>query len=256
MNVKFCIRPYAPYCDLIKLAQLNGYELNNEIKDDGAVYICAPIDGSIETQVVALPPRGARRSKVIYWMLERPPLDPAKWVHDIDQWDEIWYHDVVFEAVQFPRARLVRVGSDARLNPHSFDEKKIYTFAHMSAPLGRRWHTLRHLPGATAPICWGEERDKVLAMSKYMINIHQDTFFYQEPLRFALAAAFKLPLLTEELHPGNLNADCATQAALQDLLDMARIWFDFNTPVNSGDALHEFLCHTHSFYRNVKEGLA
>lgn len=254
MTAKFHINHYQSYCDLVKLAQLNGYEVTQEIKDDGVVYICAAADGDTDAQVAALPKRGSRRSKVIYWILERPPLDPTTWVKDIDQWDEIWYHDTVFNAVRFSRGRYVRVGSDARLNPY-FKEKKVYTFAHMSAPSGRRWHTLHHLPGLTAPNRWGEERDKVLAASKYMINIHQDTFFYQEPLRFALAAAFKLPLLTEELHPGNLSVDHATQASLEDLLEVARIWFDF-TPSNSGEELHEFLCHTHSFYRNVKEGLA
>lgn len=257
MNVKFVIGPYASYCDLVKLAQLNGYEITREIKDDGGVYICAPVDDNVETQVGAIPARGSRRSKVIYWLLERPPLDPAKWVKDIDLWDEIWYHDTVFGAVRSPRARYVRVGSDARLNPHSFDEKKGYAFAHMSAPLGRRWHTLHHLPGVTAPICWGEERDKVLAASKYMINIHQDTFYYQEPLRFALAAAFKLPLLTEELYPGNLPLLTAAQFPLNDLLDTARVWEEFPDSLHLfSDALHEYLCHTYSFYKNVTEALA
>jgi hypothetical protein len=51
---------------------------------------------------------------------------------------------------------------------------------------------------------WGDERHARLMRSRFMLNIHQDEFPYIEPLRFSLAAAYGLPILSEhcaEIYP-------------------------------------------------------
>ena len=55
-----------------------------------------------------------------------------------------------------------------------------------------------------APNGWGEDRHNRLQRSRFMFNVHQDDFPFIEPLRFALAAAYGLPLVTErclDMHP-------------------------------------------------------
>ena len=44
---------------------------------------------------------------------------------------------------------------------------------------------------------WGEDRHIRLMDSRFMLNIHQDEYAYIEPLRFSLAAAYGLPILSE-----------------------------------------------------------
>jgi hypothetical protein len=48
--------------------------------------------------------------------------------------------------------------------------------------------------------CWPPERDKVLQASKFALSIHQDTGPFLEPLRFALFAAYGLPILSETVY--------------------------------------------------------
>ena len=51
---------------------------------------------------------------------------------------------------------------------------------------------------------WDYVRHVGLMGSRFMLNIHQDEFPYIEPLRFSLAAAYGLPILSEhcaEIYP-------------------------------------------------------
>ena len=50
-----------------------------------------------------------------------------------------------------------------------------------------------------------------------MLNVHQDTDMIMEPLRFALAAAYGLPVLTENLYEVSHPYDKIYQFPLNDI---------------------------------------
>jgi len=49
------------------------------------------------------------------------------------------------------------------------------------------------------PNAWPPERDAILKESKFAVNVHQDFHPFQEPLRFALFAAYGLPIISETI---------------------------------------------------------
>lgn len=138
-------------------------------------------------------PEPSKRPRCIFWNLERYALPSDH------PWDEIWCSDRWFAGEQ--GARYVTLGSDPALCtpvPH----ESIYWYAHMSYLSHRRQQVMRKLIGTStlAPNCWGEARNLALLSSKEMLCIHQDELPIIEPLRYALAAAYMLPIVAEWCH--------------------------------------------------------
>ncbi len=265
MKIKFVTEDLDSYTDFRRLIDLSGFERVSvdQIIDDGSVYICAPATERLGHKYIELAtPKGNKLdSKFIYWMLERPPLDCGKLVGYWDfMFSEIWAHDAVFMATGSSKIRLVRIGSDPRLATEdgldNYPAPKTFDFIHLCAPLGRRWHILQHLAGTTAPNAWGAVRALNLRASKFMLNVHQDELCYMEPLRFALAAAYQLPVLTEELHPGNFVPGFIVQQPYCDLLDTAIQWVTRGKADVEASRLYEMYCIDQTFEKNVRKALA
>ena len=66
----------------------------------------------------------------------------------------------------------------------------------MSYEVPRRVHIYKHF-SRIGRNCWPPQRDEVLQKSKFALNVHQDNHPFCEPLRFALFAAYGLPVLSE-----------------------------------------------------------
>ncbi len=131
--------------------------------------------------------------------------------------DEVWVSDRQLAIETSHVTRFVVLGSDKGLGEPG-DEKK-YRFCHMSYANGRRQSVLKHFsnndtakdnadPANRWPSFWPWEeaedknkylsrRDEVLKQSRFALNIHQDQHPFQEPLRFALFAAYGVPILSE-----------------------------------------------------------
>jgi hypothetical protein len=94
--------------------------------------------------------------------------------------------------------RFVVLGSHPELGQVS-DEKR-YAFCHMSYEVPRRTGIYKYFtPESIGQNCWPPERDEVLRLSKFALNIHQDVHPFQEPLRLALFAAYGLPIISETI---------------------------------------------------------
>jgi hypothetical protein len=92
----------------------------------------------------------------------------------------------------------VPIGSHPDLGRPGDLSEKHYDVVHLMSYTGRRSDSWYKDPGITvAPNGWGDVKDVSLRASKLMINIHQDDDRFLEPLRFSLAAAYGLPIITE-----------------------------------------------------------
>lgn len=109
--------------------------------------------------------------------------------------DEVWVADRRLADDQ--ALRFVVLGSDEGLGQPG--DEKTYDFCHMSYMIPRRTRIYDHFTNI-GPNSWGDERDQVLKRSRFALNIHQDIHWYQEPLRFALFAAYGLPIISESLY--------------------------------------------------------
>jgi hypothetical protein len=177
--------------------------------EEKTVYIVSPINGEFR------PHRDAYRgqpynARVIHWCLERPGgaggiadfTKGTKKFLDNHYADFVWLSDRwLCKQIADKRCQFVVLGSHAELGQPG-GGKRHFDVAHMSYVTNRREAVLGKLGNKKVKVAsnaWGDERDNILKQSRFMLNIHQDDWPIIEPLRFALCAAYGLPMITEEI---------------------------------------------------------
>lgn len=264
---------YDSYSDFWKLVELSGLATCyvEEIRlDSEFTYIVTPINGEFRPHIKNEQERvgSDRRARVIWWCLERPDADgipPLKDVIDeiAPYIDGAWASDRTVAGMD---ARLTHVvlGGHPGLCPDPAALGTLgaeYDFAHMSYAWGRRENLYMVLAGRglrMAPIAYGQARHEILLRTRLMLNAQQYHLPVIAPLRFAIAAAYRLPVVSErpaDPYPHVLGHDLVgasyeemVPAVLSALIDEDRLRA-------LGAAMHETLCERHTFRRGVEEGL-
>jgi hypothetical protein len=146
------------------------------------------------------------KGKVVLWFLERPEsMGGIPGLHVYfekilkqNNVQEIWLSDKeMFSNFDCDLVKFVPFGSDERLGTPS--DEKIYDVADMCYRHTRR-NFINALKCKLAPGAYGQEKKNILSSSKFLLNVHQDNDLYYEPLRFALAVANGLPIITEDCY--------------------------------------------------------
>lgn len=209
---------YDSYRDLWKLVEVSNFNtcFIDEIDVSKPVtYIVPTINGEFRPHLDNYR-HIDKQAKIIWWNLERPV--EVNWPDLEDKnrpvfactknsfdslptyVDQVWISDKLFaESMQSDRIRFVPMGSDAGIGNQERREQ-VYDFAHMSYLNGRRQPVFdtvfdMHI----APNAWSPEREDILSRSRCMVNIHQSDHLIGEPLRFAVAAANNIPLISETI---------------------------------------------------------
>lgn len=225
---------YESYRDFWRLVELAGFPIiqvsDLDISKEG-IYITAPMNRSWRVHINEQhKKRIPLNAHLICWNLERPSgsagsvpeyarqcryLLNGLWengestITDSDGTmhesygrfvDEIWVSDRQLAEETHHATRFVVLGSHEGLG--SVGDEKKYDFCHMSYEVPRR-QTIYYHKGLSktqiGPNCWPPERDEVLRQSRFALNVHQDQHPFQEPLRFALFAAYGLPIVSENI---------------------------------------------------------
>lgn len=208
---------YDSYGDFFHLAELAGFPIRSvsdfDVSEPG-VFITAPVNGDWREHMKSQANR-PRNAHIIIWNIERPAgsagsvgqyaLSNRRLMYGQEDdgaaapcryADEVWVSDR--KLADETSLRYVVLGSHPGLGEPG--QRKEYNFVHMSYICPRRQTVLKKFDiHHVAPNGWGEKRDKVLKASKIGIAIHQDTYPFIEPLRFAIFAAYGLPILSETL---------------------------------------------------------
>lgn len=113
--------------------------------------------------------------------------------------DEVWVSDRRLADETKHATRFVTLGSHPELGV--IDEtRKEFSFCHLSYKVGRRQAIYEHFASdEVGPNCWGQQRHEMLKRCRFALNVHQDNHPFQEPLRFALFAAYGLPIVSETI---------------------------------------------------------
>lgn len=255
---------YDSYTDYRRLAELSGFEvvsIDDINVDRNALYITCPHNGETGAALKARPKSG-RKCKVALWFLERPAYEG----HDkfrartaellATELDYIWFSDnAMFNVVSHLTGTMfVPMGSDGRLGIIC-QEAKHYDYCHMSYVWGRR-SFIDNIPAKPGNNCWGNERHEVLTHSKFMFNIHQDNDNFHEPLRFALCAAYAIPMISEtctDPFPYVIGTDfipIAYENAQKRLMELLKE--DYNKYIPFGSRMHAKATGEFSFINNLK----
>ncbi len=278
---------YDSYIDFWTLVELSGFPIiplsEVDISDHG-VFIVSPMNGEwrphINNQHKANKPVNAH---LILWNLERPEGSAGSIGQYADQcrylqyglWengekikeeneekveaygrfiDEIWVSDA--RLADEIEQRFVTLGSDYGLGEPGTD--KHYDLCHMSYENPRRQSIYKHLKNI-GHNCWPPERDEVLKKSRFAVNIHKDHHPFQEPLRFALFAAYGLPIISEHIFNVWPWANDQTMiittydgivAKLAQMLDN-----DYGKWQDMGERARKMMCEEFQFGKTVRQAV-
>lgn len=198
--------PYDSYRDFWRLVELSDFPIVYTDEVDVTkphIYITAPHNGEwnphIENQN-----KKVRNAHLILWNIERPSGSAGavgnygRSNRDLiykRMFDEVWVSDR--RLAEETSLRFVPLGSDEGLGEPGAD--KVFDFCHMSYEVPRRAGIYKHFKNV-GPNAWPPERDDILRKSRFAVNVHQDVHPFQEPLRFALFAAYGLPIISETIY--------------------------------------------------------
>jgi hypothetical protein len=199
---------YDSYIDFWTLVELAGFPtcyVDEVDVSQEAIYITAPHNGEWNPHIDNQDDR-PRNAHLILWNIERPSGSAGSVGHygKVNReliykryFDEVWTSDR--RLAQETQLRFVVLGSHPGLGEPG--NEKQYEFCHMSYEVPRRVNIYKHFSkDVTGPNCWPPERDEVLRRSRFALNVHQDLHPFQEPLRFALFAAYGLPIVSETIY--------------------------------------------------------
>lgn len=247
---------YASYADFYKLIELSHYPLIffDEIDPHSDnIYIMTILNGE---NMGGWEHPSAR---IILWDVEWRLDNPAQILGVAETWaSDKWYAEKI-------GARYVPFGSHPDLAPplarngqYDYD---VATLAY-TGPY-RRSNGFNNLTERGLTLSgngWGSERDCILRHSRAMVHIHQlEGVNTVAPQRFALAAAWKLPIISETLYdPGIFRYNHLIMADYANLPDIAQMWLRRNDPhilQQFGENLYHLLCCEYTFRKCVEGAL-
>lgn len=264
---------YGSYSDFWSLVRLSEFETRfvDDINlSENTIFLTTPINGDLYQRIDFERKRLGDikpTARVIAWQLERPDenIPPGPDVletrnDELFKWvDEVWVSDRYYASLDH-RYVHVPLGSHPELREGGPGPER-YDLCHISARFPRRQPILdpilKDYGKRVGPTGWGESRARTLNSSRAMVNVHKTPAPIGEPLRFAVAAAYKLPLITETLaNPwpmvsgihflesgaGSLRGQVRAALARPDLQEF-------------GDRMHNLLCVEMPFGKCVREAL-
>jgi hypothetical protein len=211
---------YDSYIDFWSLVELSEFStcFIDEIRiDEAKCFIFTPWNGEVDPHLQAELSSGRdKKATLAWWCLERFDGMPVPYQDALEQAaafvDEMWVSDRWISSFD-ERLKYVPLGSHPGLGNPRLDP--VYDFTHQSYAWGRRqsmYNTLRGMGLREGPSTWGDERDAVLRRSRLVLNLQQYPDPVTAPLRFALAAAYGLPAVSETIkdpHPLEGIVSCA-----------------------------------------------
>lgn len=242
---------YDSYTDFWELVRLSGFDTCYVDEIDRRLpnfYIFSPWNGEADPHLKTL---GEGPGRIAWWCLERFDAMSVPYIQALDQADplvdEMWVSDRWIASLD-PRLRHITMGSHPGLGNTPLAPE--YDFTHQSYAWGRRaimYKSLKKKGLTEGPSAWGPQRDAVLRRSRLMLNLQQYPDPVTAPLRFALAAAYHLPVVSETIRDPYPLADLITCASYYDIPTAVE-----STLGASGESLHVRLCQELTF-KNVIE---
>lgn len=254
------VHHYQTYEDWFRLVELSGYPIIDYDAvdiDSTNAYIFTPLSAEWETRWTDRPVRAEIILADAEWRLKEssyewpesaltiPPFVKRVWAFDK------WYAERI-------GAQYVPLGSHAGLVGDAQTDER-FDVSVMAYIWGRRGGTLEAMRGkgvTIAPNAWGDERDAILKASSAMLHIHQHEKVHTvAPLRYAIAAAYHMPLISESVYDAGIFDKAVLYADYGNLADytalMLRRYADRLRA--KADMLHELLCIKGNF-RSYVEG--
>lgn len=267
---------YQSYSDLWRLVELSGfpwiYVKDFDLEKD-YVGILPTCNGELRPHITHRRSilKGPQWATLIHWNLERPDSGDyevskvtkegvSNSTSEILQYvDYQWVSDRYWASMD-PRLIQVTMGSHPGFAQGAPAAKQYdacalsYNTYRRDKIVGQLKQQIRMAPDSA----WGAERDRILRSSSCMVYVHQTPMPIGAPIRMAIAAAYRLPVICERMgdpYPFEPGQDMimveydkmvpATLEALQSTGKLAEI----------GEKLYQKLCIEQTFRKSVLEGI-
>lgn len=251
---------YDSYVDFWQLVDLSSFATCYVDEIDFSTdhtYIFTPVNGEVLPHLQSESLK-KKRATVIWWYLERFDASTVPVTDVLTQMspyvDRIWVSDLE-TCKAYPQLTYARFGSHPDLgNPPIVPPR--FHFTHQSYAWGRRknmYNKLKESGLLEGPSSWGDERNSILRASRVMVNLQQYPAPVNAPIRFALAAAYHLPTVSETITQPDLVEGIIPCVAYNDIPSAIRTMID--APGDSGTRLFQKLCVEHTFRRCVEATL-
>lgn len=246
---------YGSYQDIFRLAELSGFPIiypdEMDVTDSSKCYIFTPLNGEFAG---GWPDA---RAKLVHWNLEQDCYPPLPGIA------ETWCSDVTL--AKLCNARYVFMGSHADLVYKPLEpmerEYDVAFLAYITDRRKRLAYALDQRGIKRSPdTAWYEDRHTILMRSSAMLHVHQnDGKPYCAPQRWCLAAAYKLPLIFENLaDKGVIPQSTVLCSDIENMPEFIHMWTRRNDwPIlrDYGLALHSWLCRDYTFRMSVERNV-
>lgn len=257
-NVIFALprTEYGSYQDLYTLIDLSDFDtcyIDEIDRDSDSTYIITVRNGELGAGW-----EGARASIYLFdleW--RRAPEAPIPGVKEVwmcDKWQ-----------AELTGSKYVPVGGHAGLaSVHDARGAEQYDVAFLAYMTYRRQHVYNDLQarGVRMPptSAWGAERDAILRASRVYLHIHQHDDIPAVPgLRLVIAAAYKLPFVSEACSDAGVFSDYIIPWSYGEIADSLTGWIGrearFGAFQASGERLHHYLCRELTFKASIEAAL-
>lgn len=256
---------YHPYNDFFRLVELSGYPViyvDELDPQSDCTYIVTPLNGEWQDGW------DNPRARIIHYELEWR----TDWRADEDAPPgvaEVWTIDAHY--AQQIGAKYVPIGSHPDLAGYwdaghvwrqpACSGQPLWDVAMLAYIVPRRERIAQDLRQRGLTIfsgAWGAERHLALCRSRTMLHVHQHGHIKGVAcLRWALAAAYKLPVITEDLWDGGIFRDRVHMLVVNyhNLANCVNVWTRNGMLYGMAEALHRLLCHDRTFRRNIEAAL-
>lgn len=258
---------YRSYQDFWRLVELSGYPIVSPREVDltsPVTYIWAEANAAF-IWTLSDHSKSKRRARVILWCLERPDSRAANlkesegyWKMGLDEIfalvDELWVSDKTLHAFD-TRARYVPCGGHSGLR-EAPSVRRVYDVAHLGQRTPRREAVIVELERrglSVSPNAWGEGRAAILTSARALLGVDRlEGMRVAAPLRWALGAAYELPIVQEELpDPAPLERGRSiVMAPIESIADTVDEVLA-NGSRNVGRAAWETICRDRTFRKEV-----
>lgn len=270
---------YDSYTDFWRLVTASSFETCyvDEIdlnKSKDTVYIVTPWNGETRPALERarnLLGNAKTNSKIVWYCLERDLSDGERTIDDeLDLVDEVWVSDKSFSNFH-PKFKFVLMGGhedfgDRFISNISSFSKKQHDVCTLAYLWGRRLdivNTLKSKGIKITPEAFGKDMQDIhVPSSLLMLNMHQYDFPGKPkivaPLRFAVTASYKLPLLTEEVTDASPFIENVhfQQAKYEDLVSHTlKLLSDVEALNELSENLYQFLVVENPFDKTIKQAV-
>lgn len=244
---------YPSYVDVWELARLSGFELiyqdEANLADEQQTFIFAAPE--------SIPDCTHARARTILWQLEYGG-DYTRQANG-DTVSEVWCSDPSYASRT--GTKFVLMGSHRGLNPALARCDNEYDVTMLAYMVGRRGEIKERLSDLNWPKNYpghvGDERHALLARTRLMLHVHQHETPAIAPQRFALAAAYHMPLISETVSDTGVYGNAVMWAEYEAIPARVRQFLGGHVEddVHYDNALHQLLCIDHPFDQCVFGGL-